>query len=179
MLLLLVFGLALLVGGIATQFQVSDAVGAFLVGIALSGRVAEGARVVLAPLRDLFAAMFFVFFGLRTIPGAIPPVLGVAAVLAVVTALTKMGIGWWAARRAGVAVFGRIRAGTVIIARGEFNIIIAGLATSAGVGGNLGPLAAAYILIKAVTGPLLARFGEPATRRLLRLMSRLPKPRSV
>ena len=40
-LLLIVFGLALLVAGIAQRLQVSEAVGAFLVGIALSGRVAE------------------------------------------------------------------------------------------------------------------------------------------
>src|SRR5438132_10268874 len=60
-LLLRVFGLALLVAGLAEQLQVSAAVGAFLIGIALSGRVAEDARNVLTPLRDLFAAVFFVF----------------------------------------------------------------------------------------------------------------------
>src|SRR3954454_17062848 len=61
-LLLRVLGLALLVAGIAAQLQVSAAVGAFLVGIALSGEVAESARLLLTPLRDLFAAVFFVFF---------------------------------------------------------------------------------------------------------------------
>lgn len=44
-LLLTVFGLVLLVAGIAQRLQVSSAVGAFLVGIALSGEVAEQARV--------------------------------------------------------------------------------------------------------------------------------------
>ncbi len=48
-LLLRVFGLALLVAGLAERLQVSAAVGAFLVGIALSGRVAEDARNVLTP----------------------------------------------------------------------------------------------------------------------------------
>ena len=43
-LLLIVFGLALLVAGIAQSLQVSEAVGAFLVGIALSGRPAESAH---------------------------------------------------------------------------------------------------------------------------------------
>jgi monovalent cation:H+ antiporter-2, CPA2 family len=158
-LLLRVFGLALLVAGIAEQLQVSAAVGAFLIGIALSGRVAEGARELLSPLRDLFAAVFFVFFGLRTDPSAIPPVLLIAALLALVTALTKGATGWWAARRAGVGRLGRVRAGTVIIARGEFNIVIAGLA--AAVEPALGPLAAAYVLIMAVGGPLIARVAEP------------------
>jgi len=169
-LLLRVFGLALLVAGIAEQLQVSAAVGAFLIGIALSGRVAEGARNVLTPLRDLFAAVFFVFFGLATDPSAIPPVLPVAALLALATAATKVGTGWWAARRAGVGTLGRVRAGTVIVARGEFNIVIAGLA--AGVRPELAPLAAAYVMIMAVSGPVVARLAEPAAGVVRRLAAR-------
>jgi monovalent cation:H+ antiporter-2, CPA2 family len=163
-LLLRVFGLALLVAGIAEQLQISAAVGAFLIGIALSGRVAEGARELLSPLRDLFAAVFFVFFGLRTDPAAIPPVLLVAAILALVTAVTKIATGWWAARHAGIGRLGRVRAGTVIVARGEFNIVVAGLA--AGVAPGLGPLAAAYVLIMAVVGPVIARVAEPIATRV-------------
>jgi K+:H+ antiporter subunit KhtU len=166
-LLLRVFGLALLVAGIAEQLQISAAVGAFLIGIALSGRVAEGARELLSPLRDLFAAVFFVFFGLRTDPSAIPPVLLVAAILALVTAVTKIATGWWAARRAGIGRLGRVRAGTVIVARGEFNIVVAGLA--AGVAPGLGPLAAAYVLIMAVVGPIIARVAEPIAARVFDL----------
>jgi CPA2 family monovalent cation:H+ antiporter-2 len=166
-LLLRVFGLALLVAGLAEQLQVSAAVGAFLIGIALSGRVAEEARNLLSPLRDLFAAVFFVFFGLRTDPAAIPPVLLVAALLALVTTLTKVATGWWAARRAGIGRLGRVRAGTVIVARGEFNIVVAGLAGA--VEPRIAPLAAAYVLIMAVCGPVIARLAEPAAARLFRL----------
>jgi len=164
-LLLIVFGLALLVAGVAQSLQVSEAVGAFLVGIALSGRVAESARAVLSPLRDLFAAVFFVFFGLRTDPADIPPMLLPAIALAVVTALTKVGVGIWAARRAKIGLAGQVRAGTAIVSRGEFNIIIAGLATGSGiVAPGLGALAAAYVLILAVAGPLIARAGDPLGR---------------
>ena len=46
-LLLKIVGLALLVAGIAQQLQVSDAVGAFLVGIALSGQLAHDAQALL------------------------------------------------------------------------------------------------------------------------------------
>lgn len=165
-LLLRVFGLALLVAGIAERLEVSAAVGAFLIGIALSGRVAEGARVVLTPLRDLFAAVFFLFFGLQTNPSAIPPVLGVAALLALVTGLTKAATGWWAASRAGVGPLARVRAATVIVARGEFNIVVAGLA--AATQPELSPLAAAYVMIMAVMGPIAARVSEPVAGRFLR-----------
>lgn len=159
-LLLGVLGVVLVVAGIAEELHVSTAVGAFLVGIALSGNVAESARQVLTPLRDLFAAVFFVFFGLQTDPRQIPPVLGAAIALGVVTALTKIATGMWAARRAGVGLPGQIRAGTIMVPRGEFNIVIAGLATSAGVAG-IGPLAAAYVMLMAVVGPILTRFSDP------------------
>ncbi|MEU8974045.1 cation:proton antiporter [Streptomyces monashensis] len=165
-LLLVVLGLTLLVAGVAQQLQVSAAVGAFLVGIALSGEVAEGAHHLLAPLRDLFAAVFFVFFGLHTDPASIPPVLLPALALAVVTTLTKIATGYWAARRAGVSVKGRWRAGGTLVARGEFSIVIAGLAVTAGIDSDLGPLATAYVLILVVLGPLTARYTEPLARRL-------------
>lgn len=160
-LLLKVLGLTVLVAGLAQQLQVSAAVGAFLVGIAVSGPLAHDARQLIAPLRDLFAAVFFVFFGLHTDPTELPPVVGIAALLAVAGIITKTATGWLAARRAGVAATGRLRAGTALVPRGEFNIVIAGLAVTAGGDSRLGPLAAAYVLILAVAGPLLARAAEP------------------
>ncbi|MEN3585218.1 cation:proton antiporter [Streptomyces sp. ZYX-F-203] len=167
-LLLVVLGVTILVAGLAQQLQVSAAVGAFLVGIALSGEVAEGAHTLLSPLRDLFAAVFFVFFGLHTDPASIPPVLLPALLLATVTALTKIATGYWAARRAGISERGRWRTGGALVARGEFSIVIAGLAVSAGIEPSLGPLATAYVLILVIVGPLTARYTEPLAMRLSR-----------
>ncbi len=160
-LLLKIVGLALLVAGIAQQLQVSAAVGAFLVGIALSGQLAHDAQALLSPLRDLFAAVFFVFFGLQTDPVKILPVAGLAALLALISMITKLLTGIYAARRAGIAKAGQARAGIALIPRGEFNIVIAGLAVAAGVHPDLGPLAAAYVLILAAFGPLAAKAVQP------------------
>ncbi|WP_371584085.1 cation:proton antiporter [Streptomyces sp. NBC_01314] len=173
-LLLVVLGLTLVIAGLAQQLNVSAAVGSFLVGIALSGEVADGAHSLLAPLRDLFAAVFFVFFGLNTDPASIPPVLLPALALAVVTACTKIATGYWAAKRAGIAAKGRWRAGGALVARGEFSIVIAGLAVAAGIERSLGPLATAYVLILVLLGPLTARYTEPLATRLLR--HRRPRP---
>ncbi|CAM3125948.1 cation:proton antiporter [Tsukamurella hominis] len=163
--LLKLIGAALLVAGVASALQVSAAVGAFLLGIAISGSIAHEATRLLEPLRDLFAALFFVVFGLNTDPRAIPPVLGWAVLLAVITAATKLATGWWAARRVGVKRMGRARAGAALVARGEFSIVIAGLAVAAGaVDGRLAALATTYVLIMAVVGPILARVVEPAVR---------------
>jgi monovalent cation:H+ antiporter-2, CPA2 family len=163
--LLKVLGLALLVAGFASAMQVSAAVGAFLLGIAISGSTAENATKLLEPLRDLFAAVFFVVFGLNTDPASIPPVLGWAIVLAVATSATKIATGWWAARRQGIRRLGRARAGAALVARGEFSIVIAGLAVSyAAVPAELAALATAYVLLMAVIGPIAARVVEPVAR---------------
>ncbi len=165
--LLKLLGSALLVAGVAAAMQVSAAVGAFLLGIAIAGPAARSATRVLEPLRDLFAAMFFVVFGLNTDPREIPPVLAFAVALAVVTTITKVATGWWAASRQGIGPLGRARAGTSLIARGEFSIIIAGLAVSAGaVEPRLAALATTYVLLMAALGPIAARVVEPVVRSI-------------
>jgi CPA2 family monovalent cation:H+ antiporter-2 len=163
--LLRLLGLTLLVAGLAQAMGASAAVGAFLVGLALPASFAERARAILGPLRDLFAATFFVAFGLATDPGAIVPVLPAALALAAVTTATKIGTGWFAARRDGIGVPGRLRAGTALIARGEFSIVIAGMAVTAGLT-DVGPVATAYVLVLAVAGPVLTRFADPLSTRM-------------
>ncbi len=173
-LVLKVLGLTLLVAGVAQQLQVSAAVGAFLIGIALSGPLAESARALLSPLRDLFAAVFFVFFGLQVDPAALWPVAGVAVLLAVTGALSKAATGYLAARWAGVGRLGRARAGVALVARGEFSIVIAGLAVAAGADARLGALAAGYVLVLAVVTPVVARVVEPLLRHRPRSRGVLP-----
>jgi monovalent cation:H+ antiporter-2, CPA2 family len=154
--LLTTFGVVLLLGGLAQRLQVSAAIGAFLVGIGLTGPIAEKSRRLLAPLRDLFAAIFFFFFGMQIDPATLPPVAVPAVLLGLVSALTKIFTGYWAARRSAANRRGRLRAGIELVARGEFSIVIAGL--GAAVEPKLGPLAAAYVLLMTMLEPLLARF---------------------
>jgi len=162
--LLTVVGLLLISGGAAELLSVSAGVVAFLVGLSMSGTLAERARELLSPLRDLFAAVFFVLFGLQVDLHAVPDVLGVAVLLWLVTAATKLLTGWIAARRLS-GVPGRLRAGTALVARGEFSIVIAGLGVAAGAESSLAPLAATYVLLAAVSAPLLTRFvGAPGAR---------------
>ena len=68
-LLLRILGLTLIVAAVAEHLHASAAVGAFLVGLTLTGETADRARAVLTPLRDLFAAVFFVAIGLSVDPG--------------------------------------------------------------------------------------------------------------
>ncbi|HET6933921.1 MAG TPA: cation:proton antiporter, partial [Candidatus Angelobacter sp.] len=153
--LLTTFGLVLLVAGLAQRVQVSAAIAAFIVGIALSGPIAEQSQRLIAPLRDLFAATFFFFFGLEIDPGTLPPVAVLAIGLGLMTAATKIATGYFAGKSAGLEPRACLRAGAALIARGEFSIVIAGLGSASEPG--LAPLAAAYVLFMAVLGPVAAR----------------------
>ena len=153
--LLSVLGTVLLIGGIEQRLGVSAAIGAFLVGIAVSGPMREQSQRLLSPLRDFFAAIFFFFFGLQIAPASLLSVLGSAAALGAVTAGTKIASGYWAARQFGADSRAALRAGAALVARGEFSIIIAAMGADLDL--QLKPLSAAYVLLLAVLGPILAR----------------------
>ena len=158
-LLLRVLGITLMVAALAEFLHASAAVGAFLVGLTLTGDTADRARRVLGPLRDLFAAIFFLGIGLSVDPHGLLPMLPVAAVRAAVTALTKVATGIFAARRDGVARRGQLRAGTALIARGEFSLIIIGLVDVQIP--TVAALATSYVFVMAIVGPVFARLSGP------------------
>jgi monovalent cation:H+ antiporter-2, CPA2 family len=153
--LLSIFGTVLLVAGVAQHLRVSAAIGAFLVGIAVSGPISEQSHRLLTPLRDLFAATFFFFFGLEVDPRTLPPVLLAALALAVITTASKVLTGYWATRAQTTDRRSRFRAGLALVPRGEFSIVIAGL--GAAIEPRIGSLSAAYVLLMAIAGPILAR----------------------
>lgn len=163
-LLLGVFGVTLLVAGIAQRLEVSGAIGAFLVGLALSGQTEVRAMNLISPLRDLFAAIFFLFFSFQVDPSKLLDSLLPAITLAVVTSITKFATGWYAAKRAGAAEKGRMRAGATLIARGEFSIVIAALGASLADGPELGALVAGYVLITAIAAPFAAKYANRITQ---------------
>jgi CPA2 family monovalent cation:H+ antiporter-2 len=165
-LLLRVLGITLIVAALAEHLHASAAVGAFLVGLTLTGETAERARKLLGPLRDLFAAIFFVAVGLPVNPAQLLPELPIALILAAVTAATKVATGVFAARREGVARRGQLRAGTTLMARGEFSLIIIGLVGTSITG--VSALATSYVFVLAIVGPVVTRFTgghRPATMR--------------
>ena len=160
-LLLTLLGGTLLVAGIAGRLNLSTAVGAFVVGVALSGDIVSHARGLLLPLRNLFAAVFFVFFGLQVDLSLIPGVAVAALVIAAVTTATKIATGWIAAGRAGIGKPGRVRAGAALIAHGEFSIVIAELGITRE--SDLGALAATYVIILTLVGAVLYQFSDSIT----------------
>ncbi len=169
-LLLTLLGVTLLIAGIADRINLSTAVGAFIVGVALSGDIVAHARDLLLPLRNLFAAVFFVFFGLQVDVRLIPDVAAVAAVIAAICVITKLATGWIAAARADIGTPGKVRAGAALVAHSEFSVVIAEL----GVGreSNLGALTAAYVIFLTLVGALMYQFADTATFAVQKRRSR-------
>jgi len=156
-LLLTVFGAALLAAGSAELVGFSSAVAAFLVGLVLSGEVAFAVRLRLAPLRDLFAAIFFLFFGLTIDPADIPAVLPLALALAALGIVGKMFVGWLLAKDMSDGMAWK-RAGAFLIPRGEFSIVIAGLASTAAFGADLQALTITYVLLTSLSASIALRY---------------------
>ncbi len=156
-LLLTVFGAALVASGFATYIGFSGAVAAFLVGLILTGDVAIVARVRLAPLRDLFAAIFFLFFGLRTNPADIPEVFIPALILTILGVASKFFTAWWATRDLveEKAVF---RMAAILLPRGEFSIVIAGLASTAAFASEIQSITITYVILTTVIASILIRY---------------------
>jgi CPA2 family monovalent cation:H+ antiporter-2 len=156
-LLLTVFGGALFVAGVAEEVGFSSAVAAFLVGLVLTGEVASVVRLRLSPLRDLFSAIFFLFFGLSIDPADILPVWPLALLLGLLGVAGKMYVGWLVACDMSDKSAWR-RAGAFLIPRGEFSIVIAGLASVASFGSQLQAITVTYVLITSIAASLLLRY---------------------
>lgn len=163
-LLLSVFGAALIAAGGAEMLGFSSAIAAFLVGLVLTGEVAEAVRLRLSPLRDLFSAIFFVFFGLAVNPTDIPGVLPLAALLAAIGVGGKMLVGWYIARSMSDSRAWK-RAGAFLVPRGEFSILIAGLATVLPFGETIQALTMTYVLLTTVTSTILLWAFRPGLDR--------------
>ena len=150
-------GFAVLVAGVAEELGVSDAIGAFMAGLILAeSPVADRIERLVLPLRDAFAAAFFFAFGLTIDPGDAGEVVGPVAIAVVLSIILNVAAGVIAARLQGLSRTAAANIGLTILGRGEFSLILATLAVTAGLDPRLGPFIALYVLILAIAGPLLA-----------------------
>ncbi|HEX6335585.1 MAG TPA: cation:proton antiporter [Jiangellaceae bacterium] len=167
LLAVLVIGLVALVAGLSEQVGVSDAIGALLIGLVVS-RTALQERVerLVLPLRDVFAAVFFVVFGLSIDVGDLGGVAVPAILAAVLTLVVNLIAGMITARLFGFNQRGAVNVGLTILGRGEFSLILATLAITAGLDPRIGPFVALYVLILAIVSPLLAAQSQILARWL-------------
>lgn len=162
-------GLAITMAGIAEALGVSDAIGAFMVGMIVGASPsAPRLRRLVHPLRDAFAAIFFFHFGLTIAPGAIAGVVP-QVVVAVAMTIVLCGVaGVVAARLHGYHRVHAANIGFTVLMRGEFSIILASLALAAGLDRRIADLAAGYVLVLAIVGPLMATATQYTSRLIPR-----------
>ena len=172
--LLAVLGATALVSGFGLAAGVSDAIVAFLVGAAF-GQTSHAARIqdLLAPTRDLFAAVFFFVIGLGTDPRVVISVAGLVVVAAAVTVTGQIISGYFAGRSWGLDIEQSARAASALVPRGEFSLVIAAFLLTAGTTPALRETIPAftvgYVLLTSILGTILMRNAgliERVARRL-------------
>ena len=151
----------------------SVALGAFLAGMLIS-ESGEGQRVehLIKPLKDIFAAIFFISVGISIDPALVlehwVPVLVLTA-LVLVGKVLGVSLG---AFLSGNGLPHSVRAGMSLAQIGEFSFIIAALGVSSGATGSfIFPIAVAVSLLTSLTTPIFVRRSAAATEALDR---RLP-----
>lgn len=156
-LILIIFGAAVLASGLANYFGFSGAIAAFLLGLLISGDLAIIARVRLAPLRDLFAALFFLFFGINTDISKIPSVIIYALFFAILSFISKAITAKEASKDLKEKSSFLIIA-TLLNSRGEFSLLIASIAIIAPFGEELQALTISYVIATTFISSIMLKF---------------------
>jgi CPA2 family monovalent cation:H+ antiporter-2 len=166
---ILFFGFAVLFAGIGEILGVTDAIGAFLIGLVLGAtKYRNKIEHIAIPLRDVFAAFFFLNFGLALDPAKFPSVLVPVLVAVLLTIVLNIAAGQFVAWINGFGVQAGINTTVILQNRGEFALILATLSLAAGLDERIQPFAGLYVLIMAVLGPILAANSERIGAMILR-----------
>ncbi|MBI5160346.1 MAG: cation:proton antiporter [Micrococcales bacterium] len=158
---ILFFGLAVAFGGIGELIGVSDAIGAFLIGLVLGAtRFRERIESIALPLRDVFAAFFFLNFGLALNVADFGGVLLPVGVAVLMTLIINTASGMVIGRLNRLTPAQSVNASMILQNRGEFALILATLAIAAGLDSRLTAFAGLYVLSMAIIGPVLTLNSE-------------------
>lgn len=163
MLTLVSTGLCLSLVVIAVSFGYSAALGAFIMGSILAEtKLIHEIESLMAPLKDIFGAIFFVSIGLMINPSIIWEYKGAIAILCVVTIVGKIFITSSGALVSGQSFRNSLQVGMGLAQIGEFSFIIAGLGVSLkATSEKLYPIGVAVSLITTFATPYLIQYSGP------------------
>jgi len=156
--IIVVFAMLFFISGFSETLHVAEAIGALLLGLALS-ETEHSKRIeqLVIPFRDFFGAVFFFSFGLSIDPLTLLDAGWLALGAVLLTIGGNIVSGMIAGRKAGLSHKASMNVGLTIMARGEFSIIVVNLGIAAGLMPMLKPFSAMYVLILAILGPFLAK----------------------
>lgn len=157
--LIISLGLCFLMVVLASKAGFSPALGAFVMG-SLLAETSEGERIehVVASVKDLFSAIFFVSVGMLIEPRVIVEHWSMVLMLTVVLVLGKVFSVTFGALISGQNLKTALQSGLSLAQIGEFSYIIAGLGVTLKVTNEvLYPLAVALSVLSTFTTPYMVR----------------------
>ncbi len=176
-LLVISLGLCLIMVVLATYAGFSSALGAFIMGSILAGTVqAESIEKVIAPVKDLFGAVFFVSVGMLVEPAMLVQYIVPIVFLTVVVIVGQIFYGTLGFLVSGQNLKIALQSSFSLAQIGEFAFIIASLGLSMGVTSSfLYPVAVAVSVVTTFTTPFIIRLSDPAYHRINRLIPKRMK----
>lgn len=173
-LLIVSLGLCCLMAVVSTKVGFSSAFGAFVMGSILAETIeADKIERLVAPVKDLFGAIFFVSVGMLVDPAILAAYAVPIAVLVLTILVGQAVFGTFGFMLGGQSLKSAMRCGFSMAQIGEFSFIIASLGLSLHVTGSfLYPVVVAVSVITTFLTPYMIRFSVPCYGFLER---RLPK----
>ena len=171
-LVIVAIGLCLGMVVLATHLGFSSALGAFIMGSLIAEAPnAEKIEHLIAPIKDLFGAVFFVSVGMLVNPALLLEQALPIFVLVVATIIGKLIFSTLGVLASGKSLSTSIHCGFSLAQIGEFSFIIASLGMSLGVISNfLYPIIVAVSVITTFTTPFCITAAEPAYNKLVSIL---------
>lgn len=169
--LLVSLALVCLIAGIGEASGISAAVGALLVGMAVSESDSrKKIELLLVPHRELLAVGFFAAIGAGADWHLLVDGFYIAVPLVLVTSLAKMLGGYLGGRSQSMAKEASARLGLMLVPRGEFALVVATLTLGQTWGVSFYNIIVVYVMISALCGTLLIRYHVGISRKLSLLL---------
>lgn len=163
LLLILILGLAVGLSFGASLLGLSVATGAFLAGVLVAeSKSANVARVITTPIRDLFAAVFFISIGALMDVSLIPIFIVPAMLLILTSFVSKFVIVATLLNRAKYDSITSLRTGLgMASARGELSLVVAKGGQDAGaITSAVLPILGVVTIVTTFMTPYILRFGS-------------------
>lgn len=167
LLLIVILGMAFGLSFIASGFGLSVATGAFLAGVLVAeSNSAAIARIITTPLRDMFAAIFFISIGALMDISLIPLFIVPAAILILTSFGSKFLIVTGILLKANFDSVTSVRTGLgVSAAKGELSlVVIKGGQDVGAITSSLLPILGIITIVTTFLAPFIIRFGAKIGR---------------
>lgn len=163
MILISILGLAFFLSFLAKSIGLSVATGAFLAGVLIAeAKSSSVARVITTPLRDMFAALFFISIGALMDISLVPSFLIPALILMAVSVSSKFVLVSGILALAKYGIITALRTGIgMSAARGELSLVVVKAGQDVGaISNSVFPVLGVVTIITTFITPYLLKLGK-------------------